>query len=312
MQGLRFEKTQTLPAKHRLLSPEASYLVLDMLKNTPRPEESINYSNKLQNKVAWKTGTSSGYRDAWSIGVVGPYVVAVWIGNFDNKSNHAFVGKTIAAPLLFEVIEGLRHELGQIPNIEKKSNQYNLTQVAVCKASGMLPTRYCTDTESTWFIPGKSPIKTDTIYREVAIDKTTGLRSCVFNQNTRFVIYEFWSSDLLKIFKAAGIQRRTPPPYDTHCSPLNSAGLSPQIISPQLQLTYILRANSANLTTIPLTVVTDADVSVVYWFINDVYLGKTKRDQPYLWQAKAGKFVVRVVDDHGRSDARDVVVQMEN
>lgn len=58
-----------------------------------------NNDGSLQLPIAWKTGTSSGYRDAWTVGVFGPYVLAVWIGNFDNQANPAFIGKEIAAPL---------------------------------------------------------------------------------------------------------------------------------------------------------------------------------------------------------------------
>lgn len=307
-QPLRFLKNQKLGISEKLLSPEASYLVLDMLKNTPRPEESDTI---LKNAVSWKTGTSSGYRDAWAIGAIGPYVLAVWMGNFDNTSNHALVGKNMAAPLFFELINGIQHEIGQIPPSMHSSNQFHLSQVAVCKASGMLPTRYCKDTELTWFIPGKSPIKTDTIYREVAIDKKTGLRTCHFDCDTEFKIYEFWPSDLLKIFKEAGMQRRVPPPYDSSCSLIGEGGLVPQITSPKLQLSYVMCANFPTDTKIPFTAVTDADVTTLYWFINDIYLGKSGRDQAYLWQAKAGKYIVRVVDDHGRSDARDLEVKME-
>lgn len=307
-QPLRFQKDQAIGTSEKLLSPEASYLVLEMLKNTPRPEGS---DAVLKNLVSWKTGTSSGYRDAWSIGAIGPYVLAVWIGNFDNKSNHAFVGKNIAGPLFFEIISNIQQEMGHIPLLPKNPNSLHLTQVAVCKASGMLPTRYCRDTEMTWFIPGKSPIKTDTIFREVAIDKKTGLRTCHFDQDTQFKIYEFWPSDLSKIFKEAGIQRRIPPLFDPSCSLIGRGGLSPQMTSPKLQLSYVVRANLPMKTSIPFTAVTDADVNTLYWFLNDVYLGKSPSGQPYLWQAKAGKFVIRVVDDHGRSDARDINVQME-
>jgi len=307
-QPLRFRQDQPSETRQRLLSPEASFLVLDMLKNTARPE---NTDAVAKDQVSWKTGTSSGYRDAWSIGVIGPYVLAVWIGNFDNASNHAFVGKNIAAPLFFELISGIEKEMGRIPLQINHPEQLHLTKIAVCKASGMLPTRYCQNTELTWFIPGKSPIKTDTIFREVALDKKTGLRACHFDQNTEFRIYEFWPSDLLKIFKEAGVQRRVPPPYNSDCSLMGDNGLSPQITSPKLESSYVLRANFAEKTVIPLTAVTDADVNTLYWFMNEMYLGQSHRDQPYLWQAKSGKYIVRVVDDHGRSDARDVNVLVE-
>nr|WP_232220596.1 hypothetical protein [Legionella tunisiensis] len=74
----------------------------------------------------------------------------------------------------------------------------------------------------------------------------------------------------------------------------------------------MLRANASEKTQIPLTAVTDAGVETLYWFINETYLAKTPADQPFLWQAKAGKFVVRVVDDHGLSDARDIEIQVSN
>ncbi len=307
-QRLHFQSQQKTQSGQRLLSREASFLILDMLKNTPRPEGDETIA---KDKISWKTGTSSGYRDAWSIGTMGPYVLAVWIGNFDNSSNHAFVGKNIAAPLFFELIEGIQRETKYIPDITPNPGQLNLTKISVCKASGMLPTRYCHDTELSWFIPGKSPIKTDTIYREIAIDKKTSLRTCHFDQNTQFKIYEFWPSDLLKIFKEAGIQRRVPPPYDANCSLISYTGVSPQITSPELQLSYVMRADLAEKISIPFTAVTDADVNTLYWFMNDSYLGKSERDKAYLWQAKPGKFVVRVVDDHGRSDARDVLIKVE-
>jgi penicillin-binding protein 1C len=295
---------------HRLLSAEASYLVLDMLRNTPRQD--LSYKDLSQLPVSWKTGTSSGYRDAWTIGSFGPYVLAVWIGNFNNKANPAFVGKDIAAPLFFELVDAIKQEEGPLVSVEKRPEQLHLQKVEVCKASGMLPTRYCTDTEWTWFIPGKSPIKTDTIFREVAINNKTGLRTCHIDDNTRFEIFEFWPSDLLKIFKKAGIQRHTPPFYEADCALSGNSGINPQITSPQVGIKYIVRANTQLNDKIPLSAVTDAGIAHLYWFINETFIAETKPNQSFLWKAKPGKFVVRVVDDHGLSDARDINVQLDS
>ena len=308
---LRIRKDEPLDPGTRLLSAEASFLVSDILAGTPWRGFGLFNENSQQLSVSWKTGTSSGYRDAWSIGAFGPYVLAVWIGNFDNKGNPAFIGKNITAPLFFELIDAIKHQHGRLPTIEKHPEWMNLEKVEVCKASGMLPTRYCLDTEKTWFIPGKSPIKSDTIYREVPIDNKTGLRVCHFDENTRFEIYEFWPTDLFKIFKQAGIQRRVPPAYAPGCSMVNHKGQSPRITSPQTGLSYILKAHSKQKTNIPFTAVTDADIATLHWFINGTYLGKTPTDQPLLWPAKPGQYVVRVVDDHGMSDALDLVIRLE-
>ena len=265
----------------------------------------------LKNPIALKTGTSSGYRDAWTFGFVGPYVLGVWIGNFNNQSNAAFVGKEIAAPLFMEIAQAMNSKLGPFAELYPHPQRLHLQKIDVCKASGMLPTRYCTDTEKEWFIPGKSPIKTDTIYREIAIDSKTGLRTCHFDANTRFDVFEFWPSDLLKIFKRAGIARRTPPPYDPTCT-LGSkvgSGFAPQITSPQTQVSYITKLDAATQMLVPMTAVVDADVKNLYWFLNEAYLGKTPRNKAFLWPAKPGKYTVRIVDDYGRSDARDIVIK---
>ncbi|ASQ45895.1 penicillin-binding protein 1C [Legionella clemsonensis] len=306
---LRIREDQPVEPAKPLLSPEASFLVLDILKNTPRPDVHSFFKQKKPLPISWKTGTSSGYRDAWAVGSFGPYVLAVWIGNFNNKGNPAFIGKNIAAPLFFEIIEAIQQERGPLPVIEQHPEYLRLTQIDVCKASGMLPTRYCQDTEMTWFIPGKSPIKSDNIYREVAIDNKTGLRTCHFNENTQFKIYEFWPTDLLRIFKQAGIQRQIPPLFTPDCSAITNTGMSPQITSPQSELRYIVRINSPVKTKIPFIAVTDADIHTVYWFINDTFVGKTTPDKPFLWAAKAGKYIVRVVDDHGLADAKEIYIQ---
>ncbi|WP_419418472.1 penicillin-binding protein 1C [Legionella sp. D16C41] len=309
---LRMRQDEPKTVGKRLLSPEASFLVLDILKDTPHSAD--NYNDKphqlATNTIAYKTGTSSGYRDAWTAGVFGPYVLITWVGNFDNKSNPAFVGKTVAAPLFFELIDAIKHEV-IVPSLPNNLHSLNLIKTNVCKASGLLPTRFCYDSEKTWFIPGKSPIKTDNIYREVAINKLTGLRTCHFDANTRFEIYEFWPSDLLAIFKQAGIQRRTPPQFEAGCALQAINGLKPQITSPQTDLHYILRADSLAKTSIPLSAVTDGDIKSLYWFVNDSFLAKTRPDETYFWQAKPGKFIVRVVDDHGFSDAREITIEVD-
>ncbi len=306
-QPLQFTPTDVNKRKHRLLSKEASFLVLDMLQETTLPGE--HYGNQpVKNEwIAWKTGTSSGYRDAWTVGVMGHYVLVVWVGHFNNKSNHALVGKEMAAPLFFAIKNAIQPQI----NLHAKPiNHLNLRKVDVCKASGMLPTRYCTDLESTWFIPGVSPIKTDTIYREVALDKNTHLRTCHFNENTRFAVYEFWPSDLLAIFRKAGIARRTPPPFSDDCklSLANNIGLDPQIRSPESHAHFIVPSKNTDNIQIPLTAVVDADVSTIFWFANDVYLGQTTRDREFIWSASIGHYVLRAVDNFGRSDARDISI----
>ena len=91
----RDQETAAIP----ILSPEASYLVMDILKDNPPPQtHRVPLSVVAANQVAWKTGTSYGFGDAWAVGVSAGKVVAVWVGNFDDVGNRDFIGRTAAVP----------------------------------------------------------------------------------------------------------------------------------------------------------------------------------------------------------------------
>jgi penicillin-binding protein 1C len=147
------------------------------------------------------------------------------------------------------------------------------------------------------------------IHRVIYVDASTGLRSCHEGAaGTRAEVYEFWPSDMLAIFRQAGIPRRVPPPYGPECRGGGTVvkGVGPQITSPQRSVTYSLRARGLARERIPLTAGTDADTRTVYWFVNERYLGASPSGEPFFWQPVPGRFVVRAVDDQGRADAREV------
>jgi penicillin-binding protein 1C len=265
-------------------------------------------------QVSWKTGTSFGFRDAWSVGIVGPYILAVWIGNFNGEGNPAFIGREAAAPLFFEIIDSLKSQDPEISSYRGRGMAgLNVSKVEVCALSGKLPGPACSHTIPTWFIPGKSPIETCDIHRKISIYIRTGLRACVEGApGTRYAVYEFWPSDLLAIFKQTGIPRRAPPPYEPGCrmEERSVKGAGPQITSPREGVVYSLRASTLKDERIPLTAVTDADTLMISWFVDKTFLGTSASGQPFFWMPKPGKFVVRAVDDKGRSAVREVVTKI--
>jgi penicillin-binding protein 1C len=288
----------------RLLSPEASYAVIEMLRQNPRPTNDFTLSQVPSHEpIPWKTGTSYGFRDAWAIGIVGPYVLGVWIGNADGAPNPNFIGRDAAGPLFFNIADALR---AREPLIEQFSPAgLNLKRVKVCAISGQLPGPYCDHFKETWFIPGKSPIATCTLHRGVPIDLRTGLRACP-GQATSVAIkrFEFWPSDLTKLFRSAGLERRQPPPLDPDCRSGGSQGLAPTISSPTGGVVY-----SADATTeIPFSAVSDADSRIVFWFVDSDLIGSSRPGEPLFWLAKPGNFVVRAVDEQGRAAAEEIRV----
>ncbi|MDR1614295.1 MAG: penicillin-binding protein 1C [Campylobacteraceae bacterium] len=306
MREIRMRKEQSAGDDIELLSKETVFITLDMLSNMPRADSSAAEKQKLP--IYWKTGTSWGFRDAWSAGIVGQYVLVVWLGNFDNSGNPAFVGADSAAPLFFNIVNSLQatqklYDVNKIiPN--------GVKMVDVCLSSGDLVTVWCKRKGKSWFIPGVSPIKVDTVYRPVLIDKKTNLPVCNGKKsaNTKIEIYEYYSSDILDIFKHAGLPKREPPSME-HCKQnfdLN-IGINPSITSPLKNTIYTIRKENEAKERIMLSAVTDANVKMLYWFANDEYIGSSEQSKSIFWlPKKSGRFEIRVVDDHGRSDMQNM------
>lgn len=292
-----------------LVSPAASFMVTGMLEQNPRPGAAFG-TKPTGLPVFWKTGTSWAFHDAWTAGGFGPYVLVVWVGNFDSTPNPAFVGIDAAAPLFFRIYDALRAsdaELRTAPRPPPKP----LKRVRICLATGMLPSRWCPEQGDTWFIPGVSPIRVGNVYRPVVIDGATGKPACppYAGKRTRIEVFQFWPSDLAAVFRKAGMPVKAPPGNPDCANAGVPDGDPPRITSPLRNTSYAMRLDKPDANTIAFTASDDADVRAQYWFVDDAYVGRSVPDQPLGWAPpRAGTYQVRVVDDHGRSDARTLAV----
>ncbi|MFK8054519.1 MAG: penicillin-binding protein 1C [Saprospiraceae bacterium] len=132
------DHAQTFP-----YSPSASYLTLDALTDLKRPGDLAAWrSFSGSRKVAWKTGTSFGFRDAWAVGVTPEYIVAVWTGNADGEGRPGLTGASVAAPLLFEVFDDLPETTWFSAPVSEMS------EVFLCNASGLQAIAACTSIDT--------------------------------------------------------------------------------------------------------------------------------------------------------------------
>lgn len=293
----------------RMLSEEASFMTLDMLRSAPRPQDSFA-RRRSGVQAAWKTGTSWGFRDAWTAGTFGPYVLVVWVGNFDGRGNPAFVGVQAAAPLFFRLLDALAAQEKLVEPIYRQPPR--LERVEVCSASGDLPNAECPQVVSTWYIPGVSPIRVSQIHRRVWIDTRTGEQACppYDPRHTRSEVYEFWPTDLLQLFAQAGMPRRRPPP-PADCQRDVPSGTAPRITSPVIAVTYTVRSGRIGSETIPLAANADSEVRRLHWFVDESYVGTGTPGIAIGWHpSRAGHYMVRTVDDRGRADSRELVVEL--
>jgi penicillin-binding protein 1C len=292
----------------RFLSEEASFMTLDMLRDNPRPEGSLAGA-RVSVPVAWKTGTSWGFRDAWSVGIFGQYVLAVWIGRFDGEGNPAYVGVQAAAPLFFQIVDAVAAGGGVVEPIFRTPP--GLARVAVCAASGDLPNAHCPLKVETWFAPGKSPIRLSTVHRAVKVDRRTGRLACppYDTAQVQEVVYEYWPSDLLRLFAQAGMPRRTPPAGD--CGEA-ADGTPPAITAPLRGAAYVMRHTKPEGNVVSLVATAEGGVDTLYWFVNDSYLAAARPGAAMQWKpSQPGTYLIRVVDPMGRADSREVMVTAE-
>lgn len=307
LKALQFTTAAAAQVKgQQLLSEEAAFITLDMLRSNPRPDT----GRPAFPRVAWKTGTSWGFRDAWTAGVFGRYALVVWLGNFDATSNPALVGVQAAAPLFFQIIDSLRSQGLDAGEVAAKAPA-NLSRVEVCAASGDLPNEHCKQLAETWFIPGKSPIKLSTLHRAVLVDGS-GHAVCRPGANIREEVFEYWSSDMLQLFAQAGMPRRVPPaPARCGMAAMAEAqGDGPRIVSPLQGASYVLRVKQAT----PLTLRANAArQGQVFWFADAAYLGQAAAGKDLSWQpAAAGRYLLSAVDAQGAADTREVAVEFTN
>ncbi len=298
--------------ERNLFSPQAAEIVSAILSMNPPPGEGIRPELFPKGySVAYKTGTSIGFKDAWAVGIYDRYVVVVWIGNFDGSGNPAFVGREAAVPLLYSICETLPRGEGR--SGEGWLSDPSVSMVDVCSVSGAVPTEKCFSTVKALFIPGVSPIGSCRIHREIRISRKTGYRTDdSYEGETVSVIREVWPSDMLDLFRKAGIPRPVPPPWENELplSVKDNPGFPPEIWSPVGGTEYIIRPGENRYSEIPLIGVADGSVKALYWFANGSFIGQSVPQKVLIWKPDPGKYDVILLDDRNRSADRTVKVIM--
>lgn len=134
--------------EHGVLGAGAIYLTFKSLLEVNRPETEAGWESfRSSGRVAWKTGTSFGFRDAWAVGTTPDFVVAVWVGNADGVGRPGLTGITAAAPVMFEVFNLLP------PTGWFEIPYDDMVKADICKKSGHRPSIDCQERDSVWLTP---------------------------------------------------------------------------------------------------------------------------------------------------------------
>lgn len=291
----------------QILTPEAFFITLDMLARQSTPTKNIPFARKQTETLRhyWKTGTSSSFRDAWTAGIFGDFVLVVWVGNFDGTPNNAFSGAKAAAPIYFSLAETIEKYYAAngapLHNNNFMRDNLNIAEIEMCDGVGGLAGKYCPKTVRAYFIPGKSPIETSSVYRAVPIDNATGLRACTYDAaTTHMAVFEFWDAEYLDMFQRAGITRNTPPPFMPGCDldDIVETRAAPVITSP-LDGTRAVIVSDKNHEPVAFQAVSDMPAAKIFWFLDDEMIGTSVSGQTFTHPVSIGTHTVRITDEMG-------------
>ena len=158
---------------NRVLDPRVAFLLTDILSDNDARTPSFGPASALSigRPAAAKTGTTTDFRDNWTVGYTPNLVVGVWVGNADNTPMVEVSGISGAGPIWHEFMR--RVLLGQ-PELPFEVPD-GVVRAEVCAVSGLLPTPYCPQTRWEWFVEGTVPIQEDNLYQVFSLDSRTGL-----------------------------------------------------------------------------------------------------------------------------------------
>lgn len=281
-----------------ILSKEAAWMTTSILSEIQRPDLPFNYASSLNlPKVAWKTGTSYGRRDAWSIGYNQHYTIGVWIGNFSGEGVPELNGADIATPLLFRLFNALDYQQNSGEIIAPNGVQKRW----VCPESGLLPGPLCSEATQDYFIPGISSAKACEHLHLVFTahnERFTYCSHCLPNGGYKEKAYRNIPAALLDYYKEQHIPFERMPEHNPICQRIKISG-APIFVSPSDGKEYIIDRESKDKLMLKCQLADDA--KQLYWYLDNELIFSGTPDEPHFVSPTPGLHTLTCADDRGRS-----------
>jgi penicillin-binding protein 1C len=283
------------------IGPAAAWFALQAMAEASRPDAERHWRSFASSRwVAWKTGTSFGFRDAWAVGVTPEYAVGVWVGNADGQGRPGMTGIEAAAPILFEIFDLLPETSGfPMP-------MASLRRVAVCRQSGMRPSPHCPAPDSAWIPEAGLRTAACPYHRLVHLDPGGTRRVHDGCQSVSAMRHEPWF--VLPPAQEWHYRRRHSdymplPPWRSDCEPGALAAGGPpamDLIYPRggARIYVPVDLDAERSRTIFEAVHRDPGATV-FWHLDQDYLGQTREFHTWAMDPPPGRHTLLLVDDRG-------------
>lgn len=277
--------------------PGAVWQTFDALKEVNRPEEIDWKSIPSMQTIAWKTGTSYGFRDAWAVGVTPRYAVGVWVGNATGEGKPGLVGAQTAGPVLFDIF-----------NLLPSSSWFTrpagiFVEAEVCRKSGHLKGRFCDETDTLLVLPAGLRTEACPYHHLVTLSADESQRIYENCANTEPTLRKSWFT-LPPVwewyYKQHHPEYKPLPPFKAGCGedtfqpmqfiypPMNARiKLPKQLDGSKGFLTVELAHSNPNAT--------------IFWHLDETYQAQTQDFHKISLQPAAGKHSLTAVDGEGNT-----------
>ena len=338
-------------SSQRLLRKETSFIITEMLTDSQLPTNTVKNPEAFERtmnlpKIAWKTGTSYGHRDAWCIGYSPTLTIGVWLGNFDGKGAPMLSGAEAATPILFALFTALTGQ--DTHRWFTKPEQLKTRQV--CALSGAPVSSHCPVHKDDVYIPGISSVAVCTIHKRIYIDEATGYSLCShcrknsrrrsavssrrgevtsplqgfrkpkvseshFTTDTSLKdaqaqIFEEWPANAATWLAENGFAVPVLPKHNPLCTG-TIAGNAPIILSPAEDTIYYIREGvPLENQKIRLIASASSRTQNLFWFLDGELIFQGNAGEQYWLTPTKGKHVLTCVDAEGRLATRPLHISV--
>lgn len=293
------DKTDAIPVLNEtgLLSASSIYQTFDVLKELYRPGEGSGW--KLFNsskQIAWKTGTSFGFRDGWAVGITPRYVVGVWTGNANGEGRPGLTGTEAAAPILFDVFSFLPgHSWFQQPQLE-------MERITTCAVSGFRSGPSCEVMDTLWTSRAGLQSSICPYHKKVHLTQDHKFRihsACEsidkISQVNWFVlppVQEYY-------FKSKSASYKPLPPFRKDCQEASQVVAMEMIYPRPNARIFIPRDLNGQPGSTIFELAHRVTSASVFWHLDGVFMGITKKNHRFALNPQKGKHHLTLVDEKG-------------
>ena len=292
------------------LSAASIYLTFNALKEVYRPGEGTGWKYfSSSKKIAWKTGTSFGFRDGWAVGVTPDYAVGVWVGNADGEGRPGLTGTETAAPILFDIFSSLPGNSWFKPPVSE------MEKIPICSQSGQRAAELCESVDTVSVTRAGLQTRPCSFHKKIHLSANRKYRVHSECESMSEIISANWfvlSPIQEYYFKSKNVSYRSLPPFRKDCeNPSALASMDLIYPKPNAKIFVPRELNSQQGSTVFEVAHRNPTINV-YWHLDGDFVGTTRRSHKIELSPSAGRHVITLIDENGETIKRSFSILSNN